>query len=81
VGIEGGSFFDAILRGFFGYHPDIQWPAVDKSDKASIQRALIAALFDPTTPRGFEGTLSNLRTPVGMATITSSSSGLTIALQ
>ena len=25
VAIEGGSFFDAIVRGFFGYHAPLQW--------------------------------------------------------
>lgn len=45
------------------------------------QEALTAALFDPTTPRGFTGQLTNLRTPLGLATITSSAGELSIKLQ
>ena len=26
IAIEGGSFVDAVIRGFFGYHPTLQWP-------------------------------------------------------
>ena len=74
VGLEGGSFFDAIVRGFFGYHPDMIWTA------GATQASLDAALFDPSADRGFEGTLANLRTPHGDATVTSGKQGLSIRL-
>ena len=75
IGIEGGSFFDAILRGFFGYHPPMVWGAGD----ADVE--LKKALLNPTQPRGFKGQLQNVRTPFGLATLTSSDSGVSIALQ
>ena len=39
------------------------------------------ALLNPTQPRGFKGQLQNVRTPFGLATLTSSDSGVSIALQ
>lgn len=73
VAIEGGSFFDAIVRGFFGYHAPLQWG----SDASSLHQALL----NPATPRGFVGELSNVRTPFGLATIKSDSTGTSIKLQ
>ena len=77
VAIEGGSFFDAILRGFFGYHAPLQW----NPTSASPQQLLDAAIHNAAVPRGFSGALTNLRTPVGLATISSGPSGLSIRLQ
>jgi hypothetical protein len=70
-----GAFADAVLRGFFGYHPPPVWPA------AFSQAALDGALMRPGVARGFGGTLRNLRTPFGLATITSGPRGLSIARQ
>jgi hypothetical protein len=88
-----GAFVDAIVRGFFGYHPPLLWP-----DEFS-QSALDSTLFrnqDSTAgidsggagsgggggvSRGFSGKLRNLQTPFGLATITSGADGLSIALQ
>lgn len=75
IAIEGGAFFDAIVRGFFGYHPPPIWGTGDP------QSLLDKALYVTGTGRGFEGKLTNLRTPVGLATITSSPAGLSIELQ
>eukprot|EP00039_Didymoeca_costata_P004349 m.72778 g.72778 ORF g.72778 m.72778 type:complete len:733 (-) comp12357_c0_seq3:125-2323(-) len=76
IAIEGGSFHDAIVRGFFGYHPTLQtWPS------GKDLNFLNSTLLNPNTDPGFKGTLSNLRTPFGLATITASESGLTISLQ
>ena len=87
VAIEGGSFFDAIVRGFFGYHAPLQWTDVGDSQSA-VHAALTAALHtatggeDDSGSRGFVGTLSNLRTPYGLATINASAeTGLSIELQ
>jgi hypothetical protein len=79
VAIEGGSFFDSIVRGFFGYHAPLQWGGAGVG--SSAQEQLMAALHNPSTDRGFVGSLSNLRTPHGLATITSSTEGLAIKLQ
>ena len=49
--------------------------------RGTAQRSLDAALHDASTPRGFEGALRNLRTPHGLATITSGPEGLAIRLQ
>ena len=57
MAIEGGSFFDATVRGFFGYHPPPVWPGVD----VPAQQALDAALHERGMPRGFLGSLRNLR--------------------
>ena len=77
VAIEGGSFFDAILRGLFGFHAPLQWIG---DHNATV--ALNAALHNPAAPRGFSGTLSNLRTPHGDAEITADAkAGLSIRLQ
>lgn len=82
VGIEGGAFFDSILRGFFGYHPDMQWPDLGPEPSATaVNSALTGMLFDPTTDRGFQGSLSNLRTPLGDVTVSSTAQGLSIKLQ
>lgn len=70
IGIEGGSFVDSIIRGFFGYHPSMFWTS-----------NLTDTLHKPHQARGFTGTLSNLRTPLGLATITSNNNGLSIHLQ
>ena len=75
MGIEGGSFFDAIVRGFFGYHPAPMWGSGD----ATAQ--LEASLMNTSGYRGFAGTLSNLRTPFGLAQIESGVHGLSIRLQ
>ena len=75
LGIEGGSFFDAIVRGFFGYHPPMQWPGGDQ------QSVLNSTLVGINVSHGFTGTLSNLRTPFGLATIEATTTGLTITLQ
>ncbi len=77
VAIEGGSFFDAILRGFFGYHAPLQW----NDASMSPQDLLDSAIHRASVPRGFSGNLTNLRTPLGMATISSGPSGLSIRLQ
>jgi hypothetical protein len=45
------------------------------------QAALDGMLFSANSPRGFEGSLSNVRTPFGLATIMSGASGLSIKLQ
>ena len=70
-----GAFADAVLRGFFGYHPPPLWPS------AFSQGALDAALLRPNAPRGFLGSLRGLQTPFGLATITSGPHGLSIRLQ
>ena len=79
IAIEGGSFFDAIVRGFFGYHPPLQWGSGD------AQSALNAAIVGGGKPsqgsRGFKGTLRHLRTPHGLATITAGDDGLRITLE
>ena len=89
IAIEGGSFFDAVVRGFFGYHAPMQWAGAGSSAgdeggngaKAMPQEALDKSLVSKL-PRGFEGTLSNLRTPFGLATITSDKEkGVSIKLQ
>jgi len=89
IAIEGGSFFDAVVRGFFGYHAPMQWAGAGSSAgdeggngaKATPQEALDKSLVS-MLPRGFEGTLSNLRTPFGLATITSDKEkGVSIKLQ
>ena len=79
IAIEGGSFFDAILRGFFGYNPAMAWGAVEGSTDAAV--LLRAALREPEAPRGFSGRLLHLRTPVGLATISSGPTGLSIATE
>lgn len=70
-----GAFADAVLRGLFGYHPPPLWPS------SFTQEALDSALLNRMSPRGFIGHLRNLRTPFGLATITSGPEGLSIALQ
>jgi hypothetical protein len=91
VAIEGGSFFDAVVRGFFGYHAPLQWEtagaSADGDDGKSHARTPAdvlksALIHNAATPRGFVGKLSNLRTPYGLATITSdAAAGLSIELQ
>jgi hypothetical protein len=75
IAIEGGSFFDAIVRGFFGYHPPPVWGG------GAAEPTLAATLHAPVGDRGFRGTLSNLRTPFGLASIISAASGVSISLQ
>lgn len=73
----GGSFADAVLRAFFGFAPPIVW-----AKGGSAQELLDAALWRPSEGRGFDGVLTGVRTPVGLATITSHAErGLTIALE
>ena len=79
IAIEGGSFFDAIVRGLFGYHAPLQWPT--SASASSTQHSLDGCLHNRRVPRGFLGTLKNLRTPHGLATIASSAEGLSIQLQ
>ena len=86
VAIEGGSFFDAVVRGFFGYHAPLQWgSAAAGGGNGTVQAALDAAIVGGgkagQTSRGFAGKLRHLRTPFGLATITSGASGLRIALE
>ena len=86
VAIEGGSFFDAVVRGFFGYHAPLQWGSAAAGDgNDTVQAALDAAIVGGgkagQTSRGFAGKLRHLRTPFGLATITSGASGLRIALE
>eukprot|EP01050_Picozoa_sp_SAG11_P047487 SAG11_NODE_24896_length_366_cov_1.168539_1_plen_83_part_00 len=70
-----GAFADAVVRGFFGYHPPPIWPA------QFSQAALESTLLQPSVPRGFSGKLRNLPTPFGLAVITSSPHGLSIELE
>ena len=78
IAIEGGSFFDAVLRGFFGFHAPLQW--ADANERTSKQEALDATLHQPEVPKGFTGTLNNLRTPFGLTAIDSGPTGLSIRL-
>jgi hypothetical protein len=81
VAIEGGAFFDAILRGFFGYHAPLQWGPTGGGAGAA-QRDLDAALSNAAAPRGFSGRLANLRTPHGLVTITAdAATGLSVRVQ
>ena len=80
IGIEGGSFFDAILRGFFGYNPPMVWPATTAATNKT-QMLEQMAIREPTLPRGFNGRLMHLRTPLGLATITSGAQGLVAQLE
>ena len=76
IAIEGGSFFDATLRGLFGYHAPVQWLGGKPA-----QEQLTATLHNPTVPRGFVGELRNLRTPLGLATLKSTAAGTSLGLQ
>eukprot|EP00040_Diaphanoeca_grandis_P030960 m.184217 g.184217 ORF g.184217 m.184217 type:complete len:635 (+) comp32181_c5_seq16:689-2593(+) len=79
VAIEGGSFFESILRGFFGYHPPLQWKST-RDPQAALDATLVREAVQG--PRGFVGKLTNLQTPFGLATITSDATqGLSIKLQ
>ena len=69
-----GAFADAVIRGFFGWHPDPVWPELFS------QGALDGMLMQPGNPRGFNGKL-HVRTPYGLATVTSGPAGLSAALQ
>jgi hypothetical protein len=69
-----GAFAETVIRGFFAYHPDAVWPST------FTQKALDGMLLT-SAPRGFVGKLSNIKTPFGLVTITSSEVGLSIALQ
>jgi hypothetical protein len=85
IAIEGGSFFEAIVRGFFGYHPPVQWEPKESGGGTArtAQQALDAALVaNAKGPRGFAGRLRHLRTPYGLATITADAeTGLSIRLE
>jgi hypothetical protein len=73
----GGSFADVAIRAFFGFAPPIVW-----AKEGSAQELLDAALWRPSEGRGFDGVLTGVRTPLGLATITSHAKrGLTIALE
>ena len=67
-----GAFADAVMRGFFGYHPDAVWPS------EFSQHALDGMLLRPKAARGFTGSLRNLSTPFGLVVITSGAEGLSI---
>eukprot|EP00040_Diaphanoeca_grandis_P021873 m.116789 g.116789 ORF g.116789 m.116789 type:complete len:861 (+) comp28539_c0_seq1:178-2760(+) len=69
-----GAFCDSIIRGLFAYHPDMQWPS--KFSQEALNGMLLSQ-----QPRGFNGTLSNVRTPFGLVSITSDEGGLRIELQ
>ena len=79
IAIEGGSFFDAVVRGFFGYHAPLQWGSGDA--QSAPDAALVGGGKTGQGPRGFKGTLRHLRTPHGLATITAGDDGLRIALE
>ena len=79
IAIEGGSFFDAVVRGFFGYHAPLQWGSGDA--QSALDAALVGGGKTGQGPRGFKGTLRHLRTPHGLATITAGDDGLRIALE
>lgn len=70
-----GAFADAIIRGFFGYHPEPIWPS------NFTQAALGAMFLRPDAPRGFTGHLRNLKTPFGLVTVSSGPDGLKATLQ
>jgi len=57
------SIVDAVVRSVFGWRPDWStWNA-----RSSAQAAMDAALFLPSVPRaGFDGLLTNVRTPAGL---------------
>ena len=40
VAEEGGSFFEAILRGFFGYHPPMLWATGGGSLHALVDKCI-----------------------------------------
>ena len=78
----GGSFADVILQAHFGFQPPIVWPTVTPGDAKAVQAALDSALWRPKVGRGFAGTLTGLRTPLGLAVIRSDAeTGLTISLE
>eukprot|EP00755_Sulcionema_specki_P030344 Sspe_Gene.94135::Locus_66589_Transcript_2_3_Confidence_0.429_Length_2337::g.94135::m.94135 len=68
---NGGSFMDVIIRVYFGFSPPLVWPSGSN---------ITAVLDEPSRPREIFGTLTNLRTPMGLAEITSSSHGLVARL-
>jgi hypothetical protein len=73
----GGSFADVALRAFFGFAPPIVW-----AKEGSTQELLDATLWRASEGRGFDGVLTGLRTPLGLATITSHAErGLSITLE
>jgi len=70
------------VRGFFAYHPPPLWPA--EFSQAALDAALLHGASTErgqAANRGFIGQLRNLRTPFGLATITSGIHGVSIALQ
>ena len=70
------SICDAIIRTLFGWRPDWVTPAAERGSPAA-RAAIDAALWNPAASRGaFEGTLSNLRTPLGYINITAGAAGL-----
>lgn len=74
----GGAFADVVVRSLFGYSPAMQWPPAGGGEPAGD---VAAQLLRASAPRGFDGRLSNVRTPLGLATITSSDAGLSVAMQ
>jgi hypothetical protein len=60
---NGGSFAETIIRGFFGYHPDL------------LKHTLVP---DPR-PRGFEGQLLDMRQDSRLYSITSDRQGIQVA--
>jgi hypothetical protein len=70
------SISDAVIRTLFGWRPDWVMPSAEKGTPAA-DAAIRAALWHPAASRGpFEGTLSNLRTPLGYINISAGSAGL-----
>ena len=66
---------DALVPLMLAY-PDASVPVL----QLSLCQSLDATLHQPNVPRGFAGTLRNLRTPFGLASITSGPAGLSITL-
>jgi hypothetical protein len=67
----GAAFPEAIIRTVFGYQPG--WATVAGADPASL-------LAHAAAPRPFTGTLTNLRTPVGLVNLHASASGVSAEL-
>lgn len=62
------------------FRPPVVWPDAS-SGAVSVQAALDSALWLPKHGRGFDGVLSGMRTPLGLATARSEAkTGLTIWL-
>ena len=79
-----GAFVDAVVRGFFSYHPPPLWPtefSQSALDDALFHRSAREEPRGQGVDRGFRGKLRNVRTPFGLATLTSGPEGVTIVLQ